>query len=81
MQWDILGTWVALGITILTGVFKLGQIVKTIEAQQGQIKELKADVEKNKDIPVKLATLETDVKYLVQGMSRIEQYLIHKKVD
>ncbi len=81
MQWDLVGTWIALAISVLTGVFKMGQLVRTIEAQQGQINELKADVEKNKDIPVKLATLETDIKYLVQGMARIEQILIHKKAE
>jgi hypothetical protein len=81
MQWDIVGTWVALGISVLTGVFKMGQLVKTIEAQQSQINELKQDVDRNKDIPIKLATLETDVKYLVQGIARIEQFLIQKKVE
>jgi hypothetical protein len=81
MQWDLIGTWVALAISILTGVFKMGQLVKTIEAQQAQLDEIKKDVDKNKDIPVELATLKTDVKYLIQGIARIEQHLIHKKVE
>lgn len=58
----------------------MGQLVKTIEGQQTQINKLEQELDTHKDVPIKLATLETDIKYLVQGISRIEQILM-KKAD
>lgn len=76
MQWELLGTWVTLLITIGTGVYKMGKQSQRMDDQESQIGELKQKLEANKDIPIKLATLETDIKYLIQGMSELKQILM-----
>jgi hypothetical protein len=76
MQWELLATWATLLVTIGTGIYKMGKQSQRIDDQQSQIGELKQKLEANKDIPIKLATLETDIKYLIQGMSELKQILM-----
>ena len=73
-----MATWLALLITIGTGVFALGKQTQKISDQQDQISELKEKIEATQEIPIKLATLEADVKYLIQGMGEIKQFLMRK---
>jgi hypothetical protein len=76
MQWELISTWVAIGFTAAGGIYKMGKQSQRIDDQDDQIQELKQKMEQSKDIPIKLATLETDIKYLVQGMAEIKQILM-----
>lgn len=78
MQWELLATWAAIGVSVLGGVYKMGQFVKTVEDQQDQITELKEDIKAAKELPIKFAAIETDIKYLIQGMTEIKQFLMRK---
>jgi hypothetical protein len=76
MQWELLATWAGIAITVITGFYKMGKQAQRIDDQDVALKELKSKVEENKDIPIKLATLETDVKYLIQGVSELKQLIM-----
>ncbi len=56
----------------------MGQLVKTIEGQQSQINDMKIDLKAAQEIPIKLATFEADIKYLIRQISEIEQFLRRK---
>jgi hypothetical protein len=50
-----------------------------IDDQENALAELKQKVEASKDVPIKLATLETDVKYLIEGIRELKQLILHNK--
>lgn len=76
MQWEVVATWMGLLFTVAGVVYAMGKQAQKIDNQQNQIDELKEQVKDSQETPVKLATLETDIKYLVQEISIIKQFLM-----
>jgi hypothetical protein len=76
MDLQDIAVWVTLAITILGGAITLGKQFQKIQDQQDQIDELKSDMKESKDLPIKLATLETDVKYIIQSITEIKTMLM-----
>lgn len=77
-QWELLATWLALLFTICGTVFAMGKQAQKIDHQQDQIDELKQEVKASQELPVKLASLETDIKYLIRELSDMKQFLMRK---
>jgi Tfp pilus assembly protein PilO len=78
MQWEVIATWVGLLITVGGFVFKMGQQQQQLKNQQDQIDDLKEQAKDSQEIPIKLATLETDIKYLVQEFAIVKQFLMNR---
>lgn len=78
MQWELIATWAGLLITVGGFVYHMGKQAQKINGQQDQIDELKVQVKESQETPVKLAALETDIKYLVQEMAVIKQYIMSR---
>lgn len=78
VQWELIATWLALLITIGSGVFYMGKQSQRIDNQQDQIAELKETVKGTQELPIKLASLETDIKYLIRELSDMKQFLMRK---
>jgi Tfp pilus assembly protein PilN len=78
MQWELIATWLGLLITIGSFVYHMGKQAQKINNQQDQIDELKEQVKEAQETPIKLATLETDIKYLVQEMTVIKNFLMQQ---
>jgi len=76
IDWGLIATWVGLLGSVCGVVYAMGKQTQKIESQQHQIDELKDAVKDTQELPIKLATLETDIKYLVQGMAEIKSLLI-----
>jgi hypothetical protein len=79
MDLQDIAVWVTLAITILGGAITLGKQFQKIQDQQDQIDELKSDMKESKDLPIKLATLETDVKYIIQSITEIKTMLMRRE--
>jgi hypothetical protein len=75
MQWELIATWLGLGITASTGIFFVGKQSQKIEDLEEQMRQVKEDQRDNVDQAIKLATMETDLKYLVQSISDIKDYI------
>lgn len=75
MSWEIIGTWVGILFTIIGVVFAMGKQAQVIKSQGEEIKELKEDVKASQAQAIKLATVETDVKYLIQQMTELKTLL------
>lgn len=78
MTWELVATWIALGISIGTMVFAMGKQTQKIEFQQTQIDNLRADLRDTQELPVQIATLETDMKYLIKELSEVKTLLQRK---
>jgi hypothetical protein len=78
MQWEsgIVATWLGLIFTIGGVVYAMGKQSQKIEHLQEKVSDLESGVEQSRQASVKLAALETDIKYLVQGMQEIKSLLI-----
>lgn len=59
-------------------MFAMGKQSQKIENQKEQIDTLFTQIEKAQELPVKLATLETDIKYLIREFSDIKQMLMRR---
>jgi hypothetical protein len=79
MNWELVGTWAAIAFSIIGGIYKMGRQAQRIDGQEDAIAELKQKVEASKEVPIKLATLETDVKYLIEGIRELKQLILHNK--
>jgi len=75
-EWGTIAIWLGWAATVGGFVFAMGKQAQRIENHQERIEALEQEQESNREIPIKLATLETDIKYLVQGMSEIKSLLI-----
>lgn len=78
MQWELVATWLGLFVTVGGVVFAMGKQSQKIENQKEQIDALFTQIEKAQELPVKLATLETDIKYLIREFSDIKQMLMRR---
>lgn len=78
MQWELIATWLALLFTIGGVVFAMGRQSQKIDSQQDQIDELKENQKASQELPIKLASLETDMKYLIRELSDMKQFLMRK---
>lgn len=78
MQWELLATWTGICLTVVTGIYKMGKQSQRIDDQDKAITALESKVDENKDIPIKLATLETDIKYMILAIADIKQILMNK---
>lgn len=79
MQWELVATWAGLLITAGTGIYKMGKQAQTIENQGDRIDSLENQLAKTQELPIKLATVETDIKYLIREISDIKQFLMRKQ--
>lgn len=75
MSWEIIATWVGLLLSVGGIGVAMGKQSQKIESQQGQIDDLKEEVKATQGLPIKLATLETDMKYLIQQLSEVKTLL------
>jgi len=80
VPWDLIGTWAAILLTLIGGVYALGKQAQKIDDQQKQIDELKESVKDSQEFPIKLAAFETDIKYLIRELTDIKQFLMSGKV-
>jgi hypothetical protein len=78
ITWELIATWIGMALTIGGGLITVGKQTQKIENQQIQIDELKQEARASKDFPVKLATLETDMKYLIKELSEVKTLLLAK---
>lgn len=78
MQWELVATWAAVALTVISGIYAMGKQSQKINDQQNQLNELKEDIKSTQETAVKVAALETDIKYLVQGMAEIKTYIMRK---
>lgn len=78
MQWELVATWVGLILSTGAVVFAMGKQTQTIENQGDRIDSLENQLAKTQELPVKLATVETDIKYLIREISDIKQFLMRK---
>lgn len=78
MQWELVATWLTTAVSLGGMVFAMGKQTQKITNQQEQIDELKVQVKESQETPIKLATLETDIKYLVQEISTIKQFIMSR---
>jgi hypothetical protein len=76
MNWELLATWLALGITVAGGVFFMGKQSQKIEDLQEQCDELHVSVKEVNQLPIKMASLETSLQYLVQSITEIKTMLL-----
>jgi hypothetical protein len=78
MQWniEIVATWFGLLFTIGGVIYAMGKQSQKIENLQEKVGSLETEVEQGRQTSVKIAALETDIKYLVQGMQDIKSLLI-----
>jgi FtsZ-binding cell division protein ZapB len=78
MQWEsgLVATWLGLLFTIGGVVYAMGKQSQKIENLKEKVQGLESEAEQSRQASVKLAALETDIKYLVQGMQEIKSLLI-----
>jgi hypothetical protein len=81
MKLELVATWLGMILTIAGGIYKMGKQAQRMDDQEEALKKLETKVDENKDIPIKLATLETDVKYLIQGISELKQILLKVNIQ
>lgn len=80
MQWELIATWVSIGLTVLTGIYTMGKQSQKINDQQNQITELKDNMKASQETAIEVATMKSDIKYLVAGVAEIKNYIM-RKVD
>lgn len=78
MQWELLATWAGLLITVGSGVYHMGKQAQELKNLREQHEKLEERVSEGEETPIKLATLETDIKYLVREMTEIKNFLMQR---
>jgi hypothetical protein len=78
MQWELIATWLGMLITIGGGIYHMGKQAQEVRNLKEQHDKLESRVRDAEETPIKLATLETDIKYLVQEMTVIKNFLMQQ---
>jgi Tfp pilus assembly protein PilO len=79
MQWELVATWLGLAITVLGFAFKMGKQTQKIEEQSRDIDTLKAELEKTREMPIKMASLETDMRHVLTAVTEIKVLLMRDR--
>lgn len=78
MQWELIATWAGMLITISGGVYHMGKQAQELKNLRDSHEKLENRVQETEETPVKLAALETDIKYLVRELTEIKTFLMSR---